>query len=338
MGISSGTWGPQECHAWNGYGIETSRPHPASSSELQTVTVLLAVRNGERFLPDQLASLQAQSWPSIDVIAGDDGSEDRTPQIIQAFAKSWTRGRVHWQAGPKKGFAENFRHLITTADIRGEYVAFCDQDDLWRPDKLANAIAHLEKEPATLPALYCARTEAFSETGHRALSPLFSRPPSFENAMVQSIAGGNTMVMNRAAFELVRESARRTDFVSHDWWCYLMVTGHGGVVHYSPQADVFYRQHAHNLVGANNSLPARLARLRLLLGGRFRRWSDIHIAALRQCEDLLDPSHRQKFRHFVAARRGPVWRRLAHLRKSGVYRQTRAGQVSLFIASVFRLI
>ena len=86
------------------------------------------------------------------------------------------------------------------------------------------------------------------------MSPLFRRPPSFRNALVQSLAGGNTMVLNRPARDLVALASRRARFVSHDWWAYLLVTGAGGAVHYSAKPLVRYRQHAHNLVGANTSL------------------------------------------------------------------------------------
>ena len=95
-----------------------------------------------------------------------------------------------------------------------------------------------------VPALFCSRTRIITAEGEPAgFSPLFSKKPSFRNAIVQSIAGGNTMVMNRAARDIMLEASRRTGFVSHDWWCYLILTGVGGIVHYSPTAKIGYRQH-----------------------------------------------------------------------------------------------
>src|SRR5690606_17695974 len=126
----------------------------------------------------------------------------------------------------------------------------------------------LRKQPSDGPALYCTRTRTVSEEGSTVgLSPLFAKPPGFRNALVQSIAGANTMVMNRSAWRLVREASRRTSFISHDWWCYLIVAGAGGVVRYSPVARIGYRQHAKNLVGENNSWRARMSRLSHLMKG-----------------------------------------------------------------------
>ena len=97
---------------------------------------------------------------------------------------------------------------MTNPAIDGDYFAFCDQDDLWDEDKLAEALDWLEKQPADTPALYCTRTRTVDERGSEiGLSPLFRRRPSFRNAIVQSIAGANTMVMNKAAWLIVREAS-----------------------------------------------------------------------------------------------------------------------------------
>lgn len=304
----------------------------------ENITILMATWNGTRFLQAQLESLRAQSWPDIDVVVSDDGSTDGTVEIIESFARTWNKGRFQIIPGPRLGFAENFRWLIRHADVRGEYVAFCDQDDIWKPDKLADAVAWLSEGPADSLRLRCGRTEITPTDGERVMSPLFPRPPSFRNALVQSIAGANTMVMNRAAFDVVRKASERTDFVSHDWWCYLVVTGAGGTVHYSPVPDILYRQHEGNLVGSNTSISARFARMVRLFKGQFRSWTDRNIAALDQCADLLTPESRAVLETFRKVRSKWLFRRLLALRKSGVYRQTRMGQVSLFAACILRLV
>jgi hypothetical protein len=130
------------------------------------------------------------------------------------------------------------------------------------------------------PILYCSRTGLIDEMGTDiGLSVDFRKPPQFRNALVQNIAGGNTMVMNRAAFVLVKEAASRTSFVSHDWWTYMIVTGAGGAILYSCQSDTLYRQHAGNSVGSNQGIAARLRRLILLFQGRYRRWNDRNVSA-----------------------------------------------------------
>ena len=299
--------------------------------------MLLAVFNGTRFLEQQIDTLRRQTVGSIDIWASDDGSTDGSTAMLAKVAGDWHKGRFHIAKGPGRGFSENFRALMTNPDIDGDYFAFCDQDDLWDDDKLADALAWLATQPADRPALYCTRTRTINEKGIAiGCSPLFKRTPSFRNAIVQSIAGANTIVMNRTAWTYVRESARRTAFISHDWWCYLVVTGVGGVVHYSPTAKIGYRQHGANLVGENSSWRARMSRLSHLVKGRFVAWNQQNITALKACDDMLTPEARETIQYFVRVRNGPLVSRLVALARARVYRQTLMGQMSLFAACMLK--
>lgn len=303
------------------------------------MAVLIAVYNGDRFLGEQIETLAKQDVEHLDLWFADDGSTDRTHAIVEETRARWTKGKVHLLPGPRKGFAENFRHLLVHPDIDADHVALCDQDDLWEADKLSSAIARLEAEAGDVPALHCSRTRIVAEdgtpTGH---SQLFSRPPGFRNAIVQNIAGGNTMVMNRAAHELIREMSRNVSFVSHDWWCYLLIAGTGGKVLYSPEAKTSYRQHEANLVGANNSLRAQFFRLFLVGKGRYRSWNAINLAALATCRGRMTPEARRTMDLYARARWGWAGARLAALIRSGVYRQTPAGQIGLYLACLLNRI
>ncbi len=251
----------------------------------------MATYNGGRFLTPQLESIREQTIAEIDVLASDDGSTDDTSSILESFAANWPKGRFDIVRGPGQGFADNFRSLLARTDIDADYFAFSDQDDIWRPDKLEAAIAWLASRPPDCPALYCSRTELIDEGGrHIGFSPAFLRPPGLRNALVQSIAGGNTMVFNRAAYALLSEAARRTAFLTHDWWSYLLVTAADGEVHYALKPRVLYRQHGNNLVGSNSSWVARVSRLDLLLRGRFASWKDLNRAGLEKCDDMLSPA------------------------------------------------
>lgn len=301
------------------------------------VAILLAVFNGADFLQSQLETLAQQAVPNIDVWASDDKSEDASRSVLERFARNWPKGQFRVLGGPGAGFAENFRSLMKNREIQADYVAFCDQDDLWDSDKLANAVSWLERQDEGRPALFCTRTRTVTVDGKAAgFSPLFNKPPTFRNAIVQSIAGANTMVMNQAAWHVVRKASRRTEFVSHDWWCYLMITGAGGIVCYSPEAKIGYRQHQRNLVGENNSWGARMSRLGYLMKGRFRRWNEQNLAALSACEDMLTPDAREIVHLFAAARSGGFCERLSALSRAGIYRQTMVGQLGLYLACILK--
>jgi hypothetical protein len=142
------------------------------------------------------------------------------------------------------------------------------------------------------------------------------------------------MVLNRAGFDLVAESARRTGFVSHDWWCYLLLSGAGGHVHYDPVPRVGYRQHNANAVGNNIGLAAKLLRLRMLLSGRFTKWNSANLASLEACSDLLSEEARLTLQDFRDVRAASPLAALSALRQSGIYRQTLAGDLSLSVAAM----
>ena len=116
------------------------------------------------------------------------------------------------------------------------------------------------------------------------------------------------------------------------------MTGAGGIVHYSARPYTRYRQHDANQVGSNNTHRARMARFRLLLEGRFRKWTDANIAALSLCRDLLTPEALETLDRFAQSRNAGLPTRLAGLQHSGVFRQTSKGQVALYVATALRKI
>ncbi|WP_419914356.1 glycosyltransferase family 2 protein [Hoeflea sp.] len=307
---------------------------PAAGSA--SIAVLMGVYNGARFLGEQIQSIGSQTVEQIDMWVSDDGSTDTSLNILKDLASRWTKGSFHIVAGPQRGFSENFRSLMRNNTIEADYIAFSDQDDLWDADKLEAAIGALSAYDPNRPALYGGRTRIVDETGRTiGFSPHFRRQPGFGNAIVQSIAGGNTMVANRAAWDLLSQSADRTPFVSHDWWCYLMISGCGGVVIYDPNPHIGYRQHGNNLVGDNVGWRSRIDRIRRMFGGQFADWSDQNLEALRKCRELLNEESRDIVDEFQSIRsdQSPA-RRLHRLHNSSIYRQSRKGNLGLHLAAV----
>ena len=301
------------------------------------VVILLATFNGERFLRDQLSSFVNQHHTNWDLIASDDGSTDGTLPLLDGFRQDVPQ-HVSLTSGPGAGFWRNFLSLIHH-DGPGDYFALSDQDDIWLPDKLTNAVEFLKTVSPTVPAVYFTRTELIDDDNQIiGLSRLFSRPPCFRNALVQNIGGGNTMVLNRAAYELLNAVPSDIEIVSHDWWIYQLVTGVGGVAHYDPEPGVQYRQHGLNIVGSNAGFGARLVRLRAMMAGRVVSWNDINVAALRRIRDWLTPENQAVLDTFVEARRAPSLLRLVHLQKAGVYRQNLIETAGLYAGAVIRRI
>jgi glycosyltransferase involved in cell wall biosynthesis len=301
------------------------------------VAILLSTYRGQHYLAEQLDSFSAQTHSDWEVWASDDGSADGTLEILDAYQKKWPDGKLSVRAGPAQGFAANFLALTCDDRIRADYYAYSDQDDIWHPDKLERAVRWLERVAPGRPALYCSRTRLVdSDNRELGLSPMFGAP-GFANALVQNIAGGNTMVFNHAARVLLRAAAG-IPIVYHDWWAYMAVTGCGGEVFCDPVPTLRYRQHGANLVGVDVSWRARCQRLLQVWQGQHRDWNSAYISALRKLEDRLTPESRTILNRFARARETSLLPRLINFCRSGVYRHTRLGQISLVFAAIFRRI
>lgn len=303
------------------------------SAQEDHVTVMLCTFNGERFLAEQLDSIAGQTHANWSVVVSDDGSSDTTLDILRSYQTRWGSGKLDIVNGPRKGFAKNFMSVACGLEDASDYYSWADQDDIWHVEKVERALKWIRTVPENVPALYCGRTETITADGTSVgQSPLFERPPSFSNSLVQSIAGGNTMVFNRAALKVLKAIGNDFSIVSHDWWAYLVICGVGGVVHYDETSFVRYRQHDSNLVGSNSSFISRLKRIRLILSGRFCVWNQQNIAALESVEDLLSNDNKAILRDFKQARNGNIFKRFVYLKKSGVYRQTWFGSCALIFA------
>jgi glycosyltransferase involved in cell wall biosynthesis len=301
------------------------------------VAVLMGTFNGERFLAEQLDSVAAQTHFCWEVWASDDGSKDNTHTILEAYRSKWGSDRLSVLEGPARGLAANFLSLACKAGIQADYYAYSDQDDIWEQDKLSRAVRWLETMDPSVPALYCSRTilvdAAGKETG---LSVLHAKPPCFANALVQNIAGGNTMVFNNAARNLLRESGGDVRVVTHDWWTYIVVTGCDGKVFYDPHPTIRYRQHGRNLLGSNVGWSGRVARAGMLLDNYFKGWNDLNIQALHRIRSRLPLENQRILDEFSNARNQPLLPRLIGIKRSRIYRQTLLGNVGLFAAAVLK--
>jgi hypothetical protein len=319
-----------------GGGFATDDRRPASGRD-DRFAVMVAVFNGETFLEEQLDTLAGQTSLHVDVWVSDDGSSDGSRAILERRAGMWSKGSFRIVDGPARGFAENFRSLVTNPAIEADYFAFCDQDDLWDADKLARASAWLALGDPAEPRLLGGRTRIVDARGAvSGFSPLFRKAPSFRNALVQSIAGGNTMVFNRTARELMATAAGRAPFVAHDWWAYQIVTATGGTCRYDPEPAISYRQHGGNQIGENDSWGARLRRIQAMLDGTMVGWNARNVAALEASAELLTPEAIEVLSRFRTMRGGSLPARLAAFARSGIHRQTTLGQLGLLAACVLR--
>lgn len=300
------------------------------------VTILMGVYNGGPYLAEQLDSIAKQSHGQWRLIASDDGSTDSSREVLARFAARFEQGRVEIRQGPNCGFAQNYLAMIRSLGPTPGWIAFADQDDVWLPHRLSSGVEALSRHLAPRGAIHCSRSfitrQDLSEPRLSARRP---KQPSFRNALVQNIASGNTILANPIAAELIVSATRQIEtVVAHDWWVYQIVTGGGGAVIHEDTPGILYRQHDENAIGANDSVRARVHRIKMMLSGKFREWNDINLMALEQVSEFLTPEARALVKGMAQLRRDPSPRsRLVALRKLGLYRQTIPSQIALHVSA-----
>jgi len=315
--------------------LTTNRCHDQDTA---SVAILMSVHNGARFISEQIDSIASQTHSNWSLHISDDNSFDGSNRIIRSYVKQFTK-KIATNDVKNNDFCKSFLQLACDKSIDSQYFSYADQDDIWEEDKLKVALEFLQTIPEDTPALYCSRTTIVDKDNQTlSLSPLFKRLPSFSNALVQNIGGGNTMVFNLATKNLLEKAGSDIEIPSHDWWTYMVVLGCGGKVFYDTNPYIRYRQHDENLVGANNSIGARLARIKMLLEGKFKQWSNQNIAALKTIEEQLTPKSREILNKFASARNKSLFTRLVGIRRSGVHRQTTFGNIGLIVAAIFNKI
>ncbi len=225
-------------------------------ARIPSVAVLLSTYNGEAYLETQLDSLADQQSVKIDVFARDDGSADGTIEILRSYGHRWP-ALAAISSSKNLRPAASFLTLLATVPNTFDYYAFCDQDDVWLPEKLLYATEKLSAFPDMEPSLYCA--EATCVDHHLAsLGQTSIRGTGrFDELMFANIACGNTLVMNNAGAMLVRSRTPERAVIMHDWWCALVVSAFGRIV-CDARPTVLYRQHQGNTQG---TAPGRIAGL-----------------------------------------------------------------------------
>tara|TARA_Y100001935_G_scaffold250443_1_gene250589 strand:+ start:170 stop:1093 length:924 start_codon:yes stop_codon:yes gene_type:complete len=296
------------------------------------LSILMATYNGEKFLQKQLDSIANQSFKNWDLWISDDGSSDHTLEILKKFRERMSaKNPVHLLKGPMRGSDINFWSLILNKNINADFFAFSDQDDEWEPNKLEIGIKKISKFKDPF-LLFCSRTKIIDMNGNSmGFSPAFKNSPSMRNALVQSIAGGNTMIFCKNLREELTNISLNNEIVAHDWLIYQIICGLGGRVYYDLDPLVKYRQHENNLIGSNQSFYARIIRVWKLLNGSFKKWNESNLKILNTIKHRFKKECQEEITHFNNLRVNYMYK-IKHIFDIRVYRQTIAGNIALFIS------
>ena len=222
------------------------------------VIILLATYQGAQFLREQLNSLIDQTWTDWELIARDDASKDATGQILLEFAAKDHRITVVQEAPGNLGSCGNFGFLLELSfTMLPGYVMFCDQDDVWYPDKIEKTMAVMaeaeqrygEMTPilihTDLQIVDKALTLIASSLEHHAkIKPHNSKP--LNQLLGQNYMYGCTMLLNARLLRAVVPVPQEAE--GHDYWVALVAASLGEIV-YVPEPTILYRQHSANVTG-----------------------------------------------------------------------------------------
>lgn len=215
---------------------------------MKNVTILLSTYNGEKYLKAQLDSLIAQEGVNVSIFVRDDGSTDRTQEILDAYGQ---RGLLRWYQGENIGPALSFMDLVKCCE-HADYYAFSDQDDIWKKNKLQIAVDHLAHQEVEVPCLFYSNAMIADAQGNPIRSTNSTEVKSFRQIMMANDALGCCMVFNGAfRAQINRGDVRKISM--HDWWLMKLIVAIDGKLIFYPQPLMLYRQHGNNVVGPGSA-------------------------------------------------------------------------------------
>jgi glycosyltransferase involved in cell wall biosynthesis len=229
----------------------------ASTEDSQPqVVILMATYNGASYLGEQIKSIFAQSYWNWRLIVRDDCSQDATTKILADFSRDYPeRIRVVPPNGARLGADGNFSRLLELAD--SNYIMFCDQDDIWLPDKIGltmKRMRELEAENGTTTPLLVHTDMRVVDSQARELCDSVWRYGNHDprlgaklnRALVQNMVYGCAVMINAPLRNVAVPIP--SDIVQYDWWLALVAVCLGRIAHVN-EPTALYRQHGDNTVG-----------------------------------------------------------------------------------------
>ncbi|MCL1467395.1 glycosyltransferase [Argonema galeatum] len=193
------------------------------------VSVIIAVKNGERYLARAIESVLAQTYENYEIIVVDGQSIDNTEKI----AKSFQQVRYVRQTG--EGIADAYNQGIDAS--RGEFIAFLSHDDTWTTNKLSSQVNYLIQHPEIQYTV--AKVKFFLEEGH-------SIPPGFRPELLSGDSVGcimETLVVRKPLFAAIGKL--NPEFIvaeDVDWFC----RAKDNNVTMAVMPEVLLHKHIHN--------------------------------------------------------------------------------------------
>lgn len=207
----------------------------------------MSTYNGEKFVAEQIESIQQQTFADWKLLIRDDGSTDKTCEIADEFAKK--DQRIQLIKAENVGVIQSFYELVKTEEA--DFYFFADQDDYWLPEKLEIILAQAQKHDNTKPVMYYTDLKVTDKNlSVTSESMIKSQSDHANTQLVQeltenTVTGGASMI-NHALATLWQTTS---NIIMHDWYLAVLASAVGELV-YIDQPTHLYRQHESNVLGA----------------------------------------------------------------------------------------
>lgn len=253
---------------------------------MNQVDILLGTYNGESFLSEQINSIINQNHTDWKLIIHDDNSTDNTVSIIHQYVEDYPNKIIFLNDNISFGNAlENFSYLLE--HTKASYIMFCDQDDVWLPNKIEITLVKIKetkKEFPDMPVLVHTDLKVVNSDlnilsdsywSYQGIDPDYD---TLNRLLVQNVITGCTVMINKKLADMALPIPKGA--IMHDWWLGLVASSVGKIV-YIDTATMLYRQHANNDTGAT----------RFNLSAILKQWKNLSYIDLKkytvQAEELL---------------------------------------------------
>ena len=239
------------------------------------ITIIMAVYNGQEYIREQLESLKDQTYTEWRLVIRDDRSSDKTAEIVKKFSDEVEQEVIFKVNEKPSGSAKNNFALLINDAKESDYVMFCDQDDIWKKDKIEITYNKMkqaeERYGRDFPLLVHGDVEVIDENGNINADSMFemshiNADSKLPQILIQNHVTGCTMMCNKKLIAGISEYASSEYIIMHDYLAALYASVFGKI-EVIKKPLLSYRQHSGNSVGAkNNNNPVYL--LKRLANGR----------------------------------------------------------------------
>ncbi|HFH7026311.1 TPA: glycosyltransferase family 2 protein [Streptococcus agalactiae] len=287
------------------------------------VNILMATYNGEKFLAQQIESIQKQTFKEWNLLIRDDGSSDKTCDIIRNFTAKDSRIRFineneHHNLGVIKSFFTLVNYEVA------DFYFFSDQDDVWLPEKLSVSLEAAKHKASDVPLLVYTDLKVVNQELNILQDSMIRAQSHHANTtllpeLTENTVTGGTMMINHA---LAEKWFTPNDILMHDWFLALLAASLGEII-YLDLPTQLYRQHDNNVLGARTMVK----RFKILREGPksifTRYWKLIHDSQKQaslivdKYGDIMTANDLELIKCFIKIDKQPFMTRLRWLWKYG---------------------